>query len=188
MSFSTITFVLDLFILRPWFSLSSANFCSICCCSCGVLAHVVGRLSSYLWFLKSVAGICFRVLPWTAWAVWYLPVVLLSWCWYCCFLSVGGLSQSCWYRFPSGVRCTHLLPPVLEARSVLLEFALIRRLSHIRRMRCRVGYYESSLFSFRRMSSLTISLVLSWVLYRCLTADISVRFFFYLHFWKLSSF
>ena len=50
-------------------------------------------------------------------------------------------SSSCWYKIPSGVRCTDLLSPVLEARSVLLEFALSRKLSRSRRMRCRVGYY-----------------------------------------------
>ena len=40
----------------------------------------------------------------------------------------GGLSFSCWCSFPSGVRCTHFLTPVLEARSVLFEFALNRKL------------------------------------------------------------
>ena len=50
------------------------------------------------------------------------------------------VSSSYWCRFPSGVRCPHLLSPVLEARSVLLEFALSRWFSR-RRMRCRVEYY-----------------------------------------------
>ena len=39
-TFSIITFVFDLFIFRPCLSLSSANSCSICCSSCGVLAHM----------------------------------------------------------------------------------------------------------------------------------------------------
>ena len=39
-SFSIITFLFDLFIFRPWFSVSSANSCSISCSSCGVLAHM----------------------------------------------------------------------------------------------------------------------------------------------------
>ena len=56
----------------------------------------------------------------------------------CC---VGGLSSSCWCRFPSGVPCTYLLSPVLETRSLLLEFALSRRLSRSRQMRGRMGYY-----------------------------------------------
>ena len=101
----------------------------------------IRRLSSSLWFQKSLVGICIRVLPWTARATWYLPVVLLSWCWACCFLCVGGLSSSCLCIFPSGVRCTHLLSPVLEARSVLPEFALSRMFSRSRRMRSRMEYY-----------------------------------------------
>ena len=44
-------------------------------------------------------------------------------------------------RFPLRVLCTHLLSPVLEARSVLLEFVLSRMLSRSRRMRCKMGYY-----------------------------------------------
>ncbi len=36
----------------------------------------------------------------------------ISRCWSCSFVCVGGLSSSCWCRFPSGVRCTHLLFPV----------------------------------------------------------------------------
>ena len=70
------------------------------------------------------------------------------------FLCVGGLSSSCWYRFPSRVRCTHLLSPVLEARSVLPEFAL-------RRMRCRVEYYilcTSPSVGLRRGCSLSLSI------------------------------
>ena len=35
-----IPFVFDLFNFRPWLSRSSANSCSICCSSCGVLAHM----------------------------------------------------------------------------------------------------------------------------------------------------
>ena len=144
----------------------------------------------------SVVGICIRMLPWTARA-WYLHVVHLALCRSCCFLCVGGLSSSCWCKFPSGVRCTHLLSPVLEARSVLLQFTLSRRLSRSRRMRCSVEYYilcTSSVglrrgcglsfsirfwiklaleASFRRVSSLGFSLVLPWVLYRCLIVDIS---------------
>ena len=78
-------------------------------------------------------------------------------------------------------------------------FALSRRLSRSRRMRCRVGYYilctspSDSLrrgcglslsicfwiqlavvVGFRRVSSLVFSSVFSWVLYRCLIVDISV--------------
>ena len=40
-------------------------------------------------------------MPWTAWPIWYLPVVHLSWCWSCCFLCICGLTPSCWCRFPS---------------------------------------------------------------------------------------
>ena len=36
----------------------------------------------------------------------------------------------------------HVLSPVLEAMSALLEFALSRRLSRSRRKRCRLGYYS----------------------------------------------
>ena len=54
----------------------------------------------------------------------HTPLLMLSYC----FLCVGGLSLSYWCRYPSGVRWTHLLPPVLEARSVLLEFALSQKL------------------------------------------------------------
>ena len=36
----------------------------------------------------------------------------ISQCLSCSFLCVGGLPSSCWCRFPSGVRCTHLLFPV----------------------------------------------------------------------------
>ena len=93
----------------------------------GVLAHIskssakriwlrYSSLSSSLWFPKSVVGICFRVLLWTVWAIWYLPVVHLSWRWTCCFLCVGRLSSSFWCRFPSAVRCTHLLSPVIVFR------------------------------------------------------------------------
>ena len=38
-SFS-ITFVFDMFMFSPWFSLSAANSCNICCSSYGVLEHV----------------------------------------------------------------------------------------------------------------------------------------------------
>ena len=41
-------------------------------------------------------------------------------------------------QFPSAVRCTHHLTPVLEARSVLLGIAPSRRLSRRRRLRCKV--------------------------------------------------
>ena len=136
----------------------SANSCSICCslCGCGVLAHMSmssakrrwlrysPSISSSLWFPKSVVGICFRVSV----AVNSLddmvsscrtPLLMLIL--NCCFLCVCGLSSSCWCRLPSRVRCTHLLFPVLEARSSLLEFALSGRITHSQRMRCRVGYY-----------------------------------------------
>ena len=56
----------------------------------------------------------------------------------CSILRVGILSSCCWCRFPSGVQCTHILFPVLEARSALLEFSLIRKLSHSLRTRCNV--------------------------------------------------
>ena len=54
----------------------------------------------------------------------HTPLLMLSYC----FLCVGGLSLSYWCRYPSGVRWTYLLSPVLEARSVLLEFALSQKL------------------------------------------------------------
>ena len=47
---------------------------------------------------------------------------------------------NCWCRYLLGVRCAHVLSPVLEARSVQLAVALSRRLPR-RRMRCRAGYY-----------------------------------------------
>ena len=50
MSFSIIiTFVFDLFNFRPWFSLSSANSFSICCSSCGVLAHMSMSSANRRW-------------------------------------------------------------------------------------------------------------------------------------------
>ena len=58
---------------------------------------------------------------------------------------------SCWCRFHSGVRCTHLLSPVLEARSVLLERAESRRLSRSRRMQSGILYYLH--FSFSRFTT-----------------------------------
>ena len=64
-------------------------------------------------------------------------------------------------RFLSGVRCTHLLSPVLETRSVLLETALSRMLSRSRRMRCRVGYYifcTSPSVGLRRGCGLSLSI------------------------------
>ena len=104
-------------------------------------------------------------------------------------VSIFFASSSCMCRFPWGVGGTHLLSPVLEARSVLLEFALSRMLSRSRRMRCRVGYYIiwispsvglrrgcglslsirfwiqlALVAGFRRVSSLAFSLLLSWVL------------------------
>ena len=57
------------------------------------------------------------------------------------------LSSSCWCRFPSGVLCTQLLSPVLEVKSVLLEFALSWKLSRSRWMWWRMGYYSLH-FSF----------------------------------------
>ena len=42
-------FVFDLFIFRPWYSLSSANSCSICCSSCGVLAHTSMSSAKWKW-------------------------------------------------------------------------------------------------------------------------------------------
>ena len=109
----------------------------------------------------------------------------------CCFLCVGGLSSSCWCRFPSRVRCTHLLSPVPEAKSVLFEFALSRRLSRSRRTRCKVGWLQlvynvdvvcrwvsaiqvALVACFRQVSSLAFSLVLSWVPYRYLIVDIYI--------------
>ena len=84
-------FCLRLFIFKPWFLLSSAVFSSNCCSSClhiFVFAHMssvkrqwLRYLSSSFWFLRS------------AWAIQCLPVVLLPWCWSCCFLCVGGSSS-----------------------------------------------------------------------------------------------
>ena len=109
------------------------------------------------------------------------------------------LLSLCRFRFPSEVRCTHLPSYILEARSVLFEFAQNRRLSHSRWMRFREGYYIictspsvglrrgcglslsirvliqlALVAGFRRVSSLALSLVLWWILYRCLIVDISV--------------
>ena len=52
-SVSVITFVCDLFIFRPWLSLSSASFCSICCSSCGVLAHISMSSAKRRWLRYS---------------------------------------------------------------------------------------------------------------------------------------
>ena len=156
------------------------------------------------WFLQpSVAGICFRMLPYTRLGDMVSPcrtpplmlILLLSLCRW------TVVELICWCIYPSVVRCTHLLSPVLEARSVLLEFALNRRLSRSRRIRCRVGYHImcsspsvglrrgcglslSSRFwiqlalvaGFRRVSSLAFSLELSWILYRCLLVYILTPF------------
>ena len=46
-SFSIITFVFELFIFRPRFSLSSANSCSSCCSPCGILSPVHRRAISW---------------------------------------------------------------------------------------------------------------------------------------------
>ena len=136
-SFSTTTFVFNLFIFRPWFPLWSTN-CSMCCSSCGVLAQMsmlsvkrrwqdIRRLSPCLWFHKSVVGICFRV-----------------------YKQLGRYDISLSYSSPDvgrvaffvyvdchravGVDFLHEFDvhmyPVLEAISVLLQFALSRRLSH----------------------------------------------------------
>ena len=123
------------------------------------------------------------------------PCCTLLLCWSYCFLCVGGPSLSYWcIGCPLGVHCTHLLSPVLEARSVLVELALSQRLSCSWQMRCKVGYYilcTSPSVGVRRgcglslstsicfwiqltgtlvagfcwVSSLIFSLVLSWVLY-----------------------
>jgi len=121
---------------------------------------------------------------------------------------VGWLSSSCWCRFPSGVRCTHLLTPVLKARSVLIEFALSRMWwrvgNYIPCTSPSIGIWRGCVLSlsicfwiklalvagFRRVSSLAFSLVLSWELYRCLIADISVCNswgLFYFPSWRLPS-
>ena len=53
-----------------------------------------------------------------------------------------------------------ILFPVLEARSILLEFALSLRLSRSRRMRYRVGYYflcTSPSVGLRRGCGLSLS-------------------------------
>ena len=71
------------------------------------------------------------------------------------------VSSSCLCRFLSGVRCTHLMYPVLETRSVLLEFALGRKLSRSRRMRRRLGYYifcTSPSVGLRRGCGLSLSI------------------------------
>ena len=51
--FPSSTFVFDLLIFRPWFSLSSANSCSICCSSCGVLAHMSMSSAKRRWLRYS---------------------------------------------------------------------------------------------------------------------------------------
>ena len=110
---SVITFVFDLFLFRLGFSLP-------CCSSCGALAHMsipsakrrwLRYLSSSLWISKSVFGICFRL------NYRRQPGRYGVWCWSCCFLCVGGLSSSCLCCCLLGVRCTHLLSPVLEPMS-----------------------------------------------------------------------
>ena len=58
-------------------------------------------------------------------------------------------------------RCTHLLSPVLEARSVLLEFALNQTLSRNQRMRCMVFCFLHFSFSsdgLRRGCGLSLSI------------------------------
>ena len=42
---------------------------------------------------------------------------------------IGELSSNCWCTFPSGIILTYIISPALDARSVLLEFALSRNLS-----------------------------------------------------------
>ena len=54
-SVSIITFVFDLFIFRPWLSVSSANSCSICCSSCGVLAHMSMSSAKQRWLSSSLS-------------------------------------------------------------------------------------------------------------------------------------
>ena len=136
-----------------------------------------------------------------------LSYEILSWCWSCCFLCVGGLPLICWCRCLSGVRCTRLLPPVLEARSALFEFPLSRCL----RTRCRVWYYiigtspldglwrecRMSLSTWFRIqlalvawSSIAFSLTLSWEIGRCLIVYILVCnswCFSYFPSWRLST-
>ena len=48
--------------LQTQISLSAANPFRICCSSCDVLVHMSMQSSSRIWFLKSIVGICFRML------------------------------------------------------------------------------------------------------------------------------
>ena len=132
----------------------------------------------------------------------HTPLLMLSYC----FLCVGGLSLSYWCRYPLGVRWTHLLSPVLEARLVLLEFALSQKKFVIvdeydtewdiifSALLLQLIYYmdvvcQSICFwiqlalvaGFRQVSSLAFLLVFLWVLYRCLIVDKAVC-----NSWKLS--
>ena len=104
----------------------------------------------------------------------------------CCFLCGCGLSTGSWCRFPSGVRCAHLLSPVIAKGG---------RLFRSRRMRCRLGYYIicASLFTTWMWSVveyllLNLALVAGWCrvsfsrffvsifvsTFRCLIVDVSV--------------
>ena len=133
-------------------------------------------------------------------------MVHLFWCWSCCFLYVGGLSSSCWCRFPSSI-------PFSWSEVSTAWVYTESKVSRSRRMRCRVRYYILStspsvgirrecgmslsfwiqlalVTGFRRVSSLAFSLVLSWVLYKRLIVDISVCNSWGLSYfpsWRLSS-
>ena len=102
-SFSIITFIFDLFIFTPWFSLSSANSCSICCSSRGVLSHMS---------ISSAKRRCLRYSP----SIFNVKLLTgfpsqsseyafeccrkqLSWCCSCCFLCVAELSSSFYISF-----------------------------------------------------------------------------------------
>ena len=185
-SFSFITFVSDLFVFRPYYSLSSVNFCSICCSSCGVLAHMSLSSAKRRWlryppsiFKPLVFQVIHRNMPSSA-AVNSLSD-MVSPCRTPLMVFIFLLSFCRWTvvdlcRFPSRVRCIHLLSLVLEARSVLLEFALSRKLSRSRRKRCRVGNYIigiSPSVGLRHgcglywISGSELSL-LSWLVFECL--------------------
>ena len=127
------------YFVRIWLR-STSNLCSIRCSSCDVLAHMSMSSAKPRWLRYSpsifkllVSQVIFRNTFSSAvvnsLGDWYLRVVPLSGGWSCCFICGGGLSSSYWYRFRSGVRYTHHLPPVLEEREQRAAFALSRKFS-----------------------------------------------------------
>ena len=87
-------FYIVLFIFRPWFSHSSANSCSICCRSCGIVAHVSMSSAKRIWLRYSpeYAFECCREQRgrYGSYLSYSFPDFN-----YCCFLSSSG----CWCRF-----------------------------------------------------------------------------------------